>query len=155
MSGLLHPSMGTAGWRLARRARRAGEGAPVGYAGSAELVRPVHGVDGWTLAGTALAGQVSWREERELCALLHAVDAGAQTPYTYARAAQVLERAGQAEQALAVLEAWLAAPAARLPRNSRATRSMRRRRDRAQRPGGRPRSPGRAPRALPRLLTRS
>jgi hypothetical protein len=75
------------------------------------LVEPRATIDGWTLEGTRLAGSVPRRMQRELCTLLHGIAVRAETPYTYLRAAELLERSGEHTQAFAVCEAWLALPA--------------------------------------------
>ena len=52
------------------------------------------------------------------------------TPYTYERAAVLLERAGEPGPALSVCEAWLALPAARWPEYAQHTRAIEKRRAR-------------------------
>jgi hypothetical protein len=96
----------------------------------APLVPPRPSVDGWTLDGTPLAATIPRRDHRELCTLLHGVAIGADTPYTYARAAELLEQHGEAAQAHAVCEAWFALPFANHPAHSQASRALARQRDR-------------------------
>lgn len=94
------------------------------------LLKPSASVDGWTLAGTPLAKRLSRAESRELATLLHGVHIRADTPWTYERAAAMLEQHGEPAQALAVCEAWFALPAATAPANSQRTRAIGRRRAR-------------------------
>ena len=96
----------------------------------APLVVPRATVDGWTLEGTPLATAVPRARQRELSTLMHGVAIGVDTPYTYERAVELLEDAGQTAQAHAVCHAWLTRPAASLPANAHATRSLTRARDR-------------------------
>lgn len=83
---------------------------------TATIPVPRFSIDGWTLAGTPLGAAISARlpraDVRELETLLHEVTAGSDTPYTYARAATLLERGDELPTALAVCEAWLDSPAA-------------------------------------------
>jgi hypothetical protein len=110
---------------LFRHRKPAGEVAPV------ELVTPQATIDGWTLDGTALAGSVRDRQlQRELCTLLHGIAVRVDTPWTYERAAAILDEAGEPAQAHAVCEAWLRRPASRESTNSQATRHLTRLRDR-------------------------
>jgi len=88
-------------------------------------------IDGWTLAGTPLAAKLSTRapqtaraDLRELETLLHGVAVEADTPYTYERAAVLLERCDEAGPALSVCEAWLAHPASRWPAHVHHTRAV-------------------------------
>ncbi|MYV98540.1 hypothetical protein, partial [Streptomyces sp. SID3343] len=75
-----------------------------------DLVRPRRSLDGWTLEGTPLADRFDREELRELATLLHGVHARMHTAWTYERAADLLERAGERPQALAVVETWFALP---------------------------------------------
>lgn len=85
-------------------------------------------IDGWTLSGTALADKLSTRtargDLRELEILLHGISVHADTPYTYERAATLLERCGEHGAALSVCEAWLAHPASRWPEHGQQTRGV-------------------------------
>lgn len=105
--------------------RQVTEDVPVGG-----VVEPQASVDGWTLAGTALASRVSREDQRELATLLHGVTISVDTPYTYDRATELLEQVGEVEQALAVAEAWLAHPAAERPTHAGTTRLLTKRRAR-------------------------
>jgi hypothetical protein len=96
----------------------------------APLVTPRPSVDGWTLDGTPLAARIPRRDRRELCTLLHGVAIGVDTPYTYARAAELLEQHGEDAQAHAVCSAWFALPVSRHPAHSHAGRTLARQRDR-------------------------
>lgn len=87
-------------------------------------------IDGWTLAGTPLAGKLPKPELRELETLLHGIAVQADTPYTYERAAVLLERAGESGQALWVCEAWLDQTAAKWPEYVHHTRAIEKRRNR-------------------------
>ena len=87
-------------------------------------------IDGWTLAGTPLAGRLAKADLRELETLLHGIAVQADTPYTYERAAVLLERAGDPAAALSVCEAWLAMPAGRWPEDANHTRAIEKRRNR-------------------------
>jgi hypothetical protein len=49
-------------------------------------------------------------DRRELTALLHCLSLNVSTPWTYERAAEMLEANGQLAQALAACEAWFALP---------------------------------------------
>ena len=88
---------------------------------------PRFSIDGWTLAGHP-AGRQAVRacraDLRELETLLHGVAVEVDTPYTYERAAVLLERAGEPGPALSVCEAWLAQPAARWPEYAQHTRAI-------------------------------
>ncbi len=88
---------------------------------------PRFSIDGWTLSGTPsaakLAGSLPRQDLRELETLLHGVAVQVDTPYTYERAATLLERAGELGPALSVCEAWLALPAARWPEYAQHTRA--------------------------------
>lgn len=85
-------------------------------------------IDGWTLEGVPLAARLAKTDLRELETLLHGIDVGVDTPYTYERAAVLLERADEPGTALSVCEAWLALAAARWPEYAGHTRAMERRR---------------------------
>lgn len=79
---------------------------------------PRFSIDGWTFTGTPHLAQLSslpGPDLRELETLLHGVAVEVDTPYTYERAAALLERAGQSRPALSVCDAWLAHPASRWP----------------------------------------
>lgn len=95
---------------------------------------PRFSIDGWTLAGTPIATTLSARlsaqDVRELEVLLHGIAIKVDTPYTYDRAAALLERCGETGPALAVCEAWLALPAAHWPEYAHHTRALERHRDR-------------------------
>ncbi len=95
-----------------------------------DLVEPRRGLDGWTLEGTAFADRFDRDELRELGTLLHGVHAGMRTAWTYERAADLLERAGERPQALAVVDAWFALPDDVRSADSAATRSLGRHRRR-------------------------
>lgn len=116
-----------------------------------EVFAPRVGLDGWTLEGTPLAARFAREDLRELATLLHGVCAGMDTAYTYDRAADMLERAGERPQALAVLDAYFALPDRVHEANAGVTRNLARRRQRLRkRLGGRPvRGAGAAPLALP------
>ena len=112
----------------------------------ADIPVPRFSIDGWTLTGTPLAAKLlaklSRDDLRELEILLHEVAVEADTPYTYERAARLLERSEEPGPALSVCEAWLAHPAARWPEYSAATRGIEKRRARLRtRLGTRPASP--------------
>lgn len=95
---------------------------------------PRFSIDGWTLAGTPLGAVAALRldrqDVRELEVLLHGINVAADTPYTYDRAAILLERCGELGAALAVCDAWLAHEAASWPEHVAATRALGRHRDR-------------------------
>lgn len=100
---------------------------------SAEIVPaaipvPRFSIDGWTLSGTPLAAKLSAHlprpELRELETLLHGIAVEADTPYTYDRAAVLLERADEPGPALSVCEAWLAHPASKWPEYLHHTRAI-------------------------------
>ena len=91
---------------------------------------PRPSIDGWTLAGTSLVAKLSKPDLRELEILLHGIAVSADTPYTYERAAILLERAGEPGPALSVCDAWLALPAARWPEYAPHTRAIDKRRAR-------------------------
>lgn len=103
---------------------------PLGPVVTAPLVTPQATVDGWTLEGTPLASAVPRPVQRELTTLLHGVAVGVDTAWTYARAVEILETAGELGQAHAVCEAWLAQPAATRPEHAARTRALTRQRDR-------------------------
>jgi hypothetical protein len=88
---------------------------------------PRFSIDGWTFSGTPAAatlGSLPRQDLRDLETLLHGVDVQVDTPYTYERAAVLLERAGEHGPALSVCEAWLAHPASRWPEYTQHTRAM-------------------------------
>lgn len=89
---------------------------------------PRFSIDGWTLSGTPLAAKLSAHlprpELRELETLLHGIAVEADTPYTYDRAAVLLERADEPGPALSVCEAWLAHPASKWPEYLHHTRAI-------------------------------
>lgn len=89
---------------------------------------PRFSIDGWTLAGTPLAAKMSATslrgDLRELETLLHGVAVEADTPYTYERAAVILERCDEAGPALSVCEAWLARPVSTWPEHVHHTRAI-------------------------------
>ena len=94
---------------------------------------PRFSIDGWTFDGTpemARLATLSRADVRELETLLHEVASQADTPYTYERAAVLLERAGEAAPAMSVCEAWLVHPAAGWPEFAAATRNIARHRTR-------------------------
>lgn len=100
---------------------------------SAEIVPaaipvPRFSIDGWTLSGTPLAAKLAAHlprpELRELETLLHGIAVEADTPYTYDRAAVLLERADEPGPALSVCEAWLAHPASKWPEYLHHTRAI-------------------------------
>lgn len=95
---------------------------------------PRFSIDGWTLTGTPLAEKLTSRlprpDLRELETLLHGIAVEVDTPYTYERAAVLLERSDEPGPALSVCEAWLAHPASRWPEYSQHTRSIERHRSR-------------------------
>ena len=72
---------------------------------------PRPSIDGWTLAGTSLVAKLSKPDLRELEILLHGIAVSADTPYTYERAAILLERAGEPGPAISVCDVWLSLPA--------------------------------------------
>lgn len=89
---------------------------------------PRFSIDGWTLAGTPLATKLASRlarpDLRELETLLHGVAVDVDTPYTYERAAILLERSDEPGPALSVCEAWLAHPASAWPEYVHHTRAI-------------------------------
>jgi hypothetical protein len=91
---------------------------------------PRFSIDGWTLEGTPLAAKLTKDDLRELETLLHGIAIRVDTPYTYDRAAQLLELAGEAGQALAVCEVWADLPAATAPEHAAQTRAIHKRGDR-------------------------
>jgi hypothetical protein len=111
---------------------------------AAPIPVPRFSIDGWTLAGHPLAGKLAKGDLRELETLLHGIAVEVDTPYTYERAAILLDRAGDAGPALSVCEAWLALPAAKWPEYVHHTRAIDKRRTRL-----RTRIAGRSPSATP------
>ena len=103
---------------------------PVGEVEPVELVVPRATIDGWTLEGTPLAPRVARSDQRELCTLLHGVAVRVETPWTYVRAAEMLEAVGELAQAYAVCEAWLKLPASQRVEAAHDTRQLTRTRDR-------------------------
>ncbi len=104
-----------------------------------EVYAPRRSLDGWTLEGTPLAARFERDDLRELATLLHGVCAGMETAYTYDRAADMLERAGERPQALAVLDAYFGLPQRVHEANPGVTRNLARRRQRLRkRLNGRP-----------------
>lgn len=104
-----------------------------------KLVLPRASIDGWTLAGTPVGARLTPADRRELETLLHAVAVHSDSPWTYERAAALLEKAGEPGQALAVLDAWSERPAATWPMHVHATRGIDKRRARLRlRQGGTP-----------------
>jgi hypothetical protein len=97
---------------------------------AAPIPVPRFSIDGWTLAGDPLAGKLGKADLRELETLLHGIAVEADTPYTYERAAILLERAGEAGPALSVCEAWLSLSAAKWPEYVHHTRAIDKRRAR-------------------------
>ncbi len=91
---------------------------------------PRPSIDGWTLAGTSLVAKLSKPDLRELEILLHGIAVSADTPYTYERAAILLERAGEPGPAMSVCDAWLAHPAAKWPEYVHHSRAIDKRRSR-------------------------
>ncbi|HYJ77405.1 MAG TPA: hypothetical protein VEX89_02475 [Actinomycetes bacterium] len=95
---------------------------------------PRFSIDGWTLTGTPLADKLTSRlprpDLRELETLLHGIAVEVDTPYTYERAAVLLERCDESGPALSVCEAWLAHPASKWPEYAHHSRSIERHRAR-------------------------
>ena len=91
---------------------------------------PRPSIDGWTLAGTSLVAKLSKPDLRELEILLHGIAVSADTPYTYERAAILLERAGEPGSAISVCDAWLSLHAAKWPEYVHHTRAIDKRRSR-------------------------
>ena len=96
----------------------------------ASIPVPRLSIDGWTLAGTSLVAKLAKADLRELEILLHGIAVNADTPYTYERAAILLERAGEPGPAMSVCDAWLALPAARWPEYVHHSRAIEKRRSR-------------------------
>lgn len=97
---------------------------------AAPIPVPRFSIDGWTLAGDPLAAKLAKADLRELETLLHGIAVEVDTPYTYERAAILLDRAGDLGAALSVCEAWLALPAAKWPEYLHHTRAIDKRRTR-------------------------
>jgi hypothetical protein len=115
---------------------------------TAPIPVPRFSIDGWTLAGDPLAGKLAKGDLRELETLLHGIAVEVDTPYTYERAAILLDRAGDLGPALSVCEAWLALPAAKWPEYLHHTRAIDKRRARLRtRLGTRPSAAPAAPAA--------
>ncbi len=100
----------------------------VGVIDPSPIPVPRFSIDGWTLSGTPLAAKLAAglprQDMRELETLLHGVAVEADTPYTYERAAVLLERSGEPGPALSVCEAWLAHPASKWPEYVHHTRAI-------------------------------
>ena len=100
----------------------------VGVIDPAPIPVPRFSIDGWTLSGTPsadrLASNLPRQDLRELETLLHGVAVEVDTPYTYERAAQLLERAGELGPALSVCDAWASLPSARWPEYVHHTRAI-------------------------------
>ena len=97
---------------------------------TAPIPVPRFSIDGWTLAGDPLVTKLAKPDLRELETLLHGIAVEADTPYTYERAAVLLERAGDLSPALSVCDAWLAHPASKWPEYVHHTRAITKRRAR-------------------------
>ncbi|MDQ1626988.1 MAG: hypothetical protein QOI54_732 [Actinomycetota bacterium] len=99
---------------------------------AAPIPVPRFSIDGWTLDGVPLAvnltANLSRADLRELETLLHGIAVAVDTPYTYERAAVLLERAGDAGAALSVCQAWLTHPAGAWPEYVHHTRAIDKRR---------------------------
>ena len=94
------------------------------------LVEPRFTIDGWSLDDTPLAVAVRRDDRRELSTLMHGVAVRAETPWTYTRAIEMLEDAGEHGQAYAVAVTWLEHPESRRPENAAVSRTITRHRDR-------------------------
>src|SRR4051812_48503053 len=99
---------------MAALARIFGRRRPSGHVEPAALVVPRQTLDGWVLDGTPFARTVPRADQRELAHLLHSVSGRVDTPWTYARAAEILVAAGETAQAHAVTSAWQRHAAARV-----------------------------------------
>lgn len=89
------------------------------------LPHPHQDLDGWTLSGTEL-GELRGPTARELAMLLHGIDLHVDTPWTYQRAADMLESTGHAKMALTALDLWLSHPhAADQPERTREVQRQR------------------------------
>jgi hypothetical protein len=97
---------------------------------AAPIPVPRFSIDGWTLEGDPLTTKLAKPDLRELETLLHGIAVEADTPYTYERAAVLLELAGDLGAALSVCEAWLAHAAAKWPEYVNHTRAVDKRRAR-------------------------
>ena len=101
---------------------------------AAPIPVPRFSIDGWTLSGVPLAAGLTKRltapDLRELETLLHGIAVQADTPYTYERAAVLLERGGEPGPALSVCEAWLSHVAAAVPEHVHQTKAVEKRRAR-------------------------
>lgn len=103
---------------------------------SEPLPHPRQDLDGWTLTGTQL-DHMHGAEGREMAVLLHNIDLHVDTPWTYQRAADMLQESGHPEMALAALDLWLSHPhAADQPDR---TREVHRQRTRLQKSVGKTR----------------
>lgn len=94
------------------------------------VLTPRRSLDGWTLEDTPLSRRFGREELRELATLMHGVSAGMETAWTYERAADMLEEAGERPQALAVLDAYFLLPHHIRQANSSTSRTLARRRHR-------------------------
>jgi hypothetical protein len=101
---------------------------PLAEVEPAAIPVPRFSIDGWTLTGTPLAAKLSAglprADLRELETLLHGIAVEVDTPYTYERAAVLLERSDEPGPALSVCEAWLAHPASKWPEYTHHTRAI-------------------------------
>src|SRR4051812_43376781 len=109
---------------MAALARIFGRRRPVGAVEAVALVVPRQTLDGWVLDGTPLARTVPRSDQRELAHLLHRVSGRVDTPWTYARATEILLAAGETAQAHAVTSAWQRHAAARATEHAAASRSL-------------------------------
>lgn len=73
------------------------------------LPHPHQDLDGWSLSGTELR-DLAGPTAREMAVLLHGIDLHVDTPWTYQRAADMLEGTGHPEMALTALDLWLSHP---------------------------------------------
>jgi hypothetical protein len=103
---------------------------PVAEVTPVELVVPRATIDGWTLDGSPLAGKLPRPDLRELATLLHGIAIRVDTPYTYLRAVELLDAAGEPAQAYAVCEAWLKTSASSRSEHTHDTRQLTRSRER-------------------------
>lgn len=86
-------------------------------------------VDGWSLSGTSLA-HIRGTAGRELATHLHGIELAVETPWTYLRAAELLEQVGFAPMALTAIDAWLSHPMAE--KKPEETKALQRHRARLQ-----------------------
>lgn len=73
------------------------------------LPKPSRDLDGWSLKETDL-NNLRGPDARELAVLLHGIDLKVDTPWTYQRAADMLEQTGHPEMAITALDLWLSHP---------------------------------------------